>query len=145
MVEPTRFLFWKHLAMHRALVLLRDGTVHTLVGVHRHSGKVTLHAVAHRTVLAVDIVAVSTTDGWRSYQVWSEALIALATSSMTRLPASCSGSISPCTVLSCSCATAHQLDVLHRQLQISGDRLGGAREVSLPDGVDLLEDPNMDG
>lgn len=90
MEEPTPFSFWRHLAMLRALVLLRDGSVRTLIGAQRYSGKVKVFALTHETVLAADILAVSTTDGWRRYHTWNEGLIALTKPNAKRLPPSSS-------------------------------------------------------
>lgn len=70
----TRFWFWKALAQHRALVLLRDSSVRTLVGVQKYSGKCKVFANTHETVHAGDIIGVSTTDGWVRWPVWAEAV-----------------------------------------------------------------------
>lgn len=73
MKDHTRFWFWKALAQHRVLVLLRDGSVRTLMGVQKYSGKCKVFANTHETIHAHDIVGVSTTDGWVRYPLWIEA------------------------------------------------------------------------
>ena len=71
--DTASYEFWRDLAQNRALVLMADGSVRTLIGVHRHSGKVKVKANTHERMWADAVEAVSLTDGWHRFPLWEEA------------------------------------------------------------------------